>query len=286
MTLTGCSGSTHDSDRDVVVALMTLTRFIGSEKPPPVHPTEIRTSISPSSAVGLNTTGALANYATEAVEPLRGPHAGLDMQRPHVLPVFLQQRHQEVDGEMHILDQLVLHHPHVAHRHRETQHLQGHKHNHQYCLVSFYKDGNPRSFWIHHKPGNLPALLRPGPRRRGICLISASLARNASYFLAETSTISQPYSSGTIVPSNSSVTGVDGHMNHNNWLTWKDRNPTYPSMTLGGGPPSQSWLGYLTEHDTPPYLSRVHLAPTYGSGSTSGGTYLTVPEKRLSFWGS
>nr|CAD7569311.1 unnamed protein product [Timema californicum] len=35
-------------------------------KPPPVHPTEIRTSISPSSAVEINTTGALANYATEA----------------------------------------------------------------------------------------------------------------------------------------------------------------------------------------------------------------------------
>nr|CAD7425788.1 unnamed protein product [Timema monikensis] len=32
---------------------------------PPVHQTEIRTSISPSSAVGLNTTSALANYATE-----------------------------------------------------------------------------------------------------------------------------------------------------------------------------------------------------------------------------
>nr|CAD7202946.1 unnamed protein product [Timema douglasi] len=38
------------------------------EKPPPVHPTEIRTSISPSSAVELNTTSALANYATEAGE--------------------------------------------------------------------------------------------------------------------------------------------------------------------------------------------------------------------------
>nr|CAD7586907.1 unnamed protein product [Timema genevievae] len=38
------------------------------EKPPPVHPTEIRTSISPSSAVKLNTTSALANYATEAVK--------------------------------------------------------------------------------------------------------------------------------------------------------------------------------------------------------------------------
>nr|CAD7572092.1 unnamed protein product [Timema californicum] len=36
------------------------------EKPPPFHLTEIRTSISPSSAVELNTTRALANYATEA----------------------------------------------------------------------------------------------------------------------------------------------------------------------------------------------------------------------------
>nr|CAD7573908.1 unnamed protein product [Timema californicum] len=34
--------------------------------PLPVHPTEIRTSISPSSAVDLNKTCALANYATKA----------------------------------------------------------------------------------------------------------------------------------------------------------------------------------------------------------------------------
>nr|CAD7426018.1 unnamed protein product [Timema monikensis] len=34
--------------------------------PPPVHPTEIRTSISPTSEVELNKTSALANYATEA----------------------------------------------------------------------------------------------------------------------------------------------------------------------------------------------------------------------------
>nr|CAD7259196.1 unnamed protein product [Timema shepardi] len=37
-----------------------------AEKPTPVHPPEIRTSISPSSAVELNTTSTLANYATEA----------------------------------------------------------------------------------------------------------------------------------------------------------------------------------------------------------------------------
>nr|CAD7197343.1 unnamed protein product [Timema douglasi] len=44
-----------------------LTFYIqtSTEKPPPVHPIEIRTSISPSSAVEFNTTSALANYATE-----------------------------------------------------------------------------------------------------------------------------------------------------------------------------------------------------------------------------
>nr|CAD7262047.1 unnamed protein product [Timema shepardi] len=36
------------------------------EKQPPVHPTEIRTSISPSSVVEVNMTSALVNYATEA----------------------------------------------------------------------------------------------------------------------------------------------------------------------------------------------------------------------------
>nr|CAD7605489.1 unnamed protein product [Timema genevievae] len=46
-----------------------------------VHPTEIRTSISPSLAVELNTTSALANYATEfsnleATPPSRDPKRG------------------------------------------------------------------------------------------------------------------------------------------------------------------------------------------------------------------
>nr|CAD7256243.1 unnamed protein product [Timema shepardi] len=41
--------------------------------PPPVHPTEIRTSISPSSAVELNTTSTLASYATEMVKAEDNP---------------------------------------------------------------------------------------------------------------------------------------------------------------------------------------------------------------------
>lgn len=34
--------------------------------------------------------------------------------------------------------------------------------------------------WCDRRPGNLPALFRPGPRRRGICLIRDSDARKAS----------------------------------------------------------------------------------------------------------
>nr|CAD7408273.1 unnamed protein product [Timema poppensis] len=43
-----------------------VENHLGTPPLPPVHPTEIRTSISPSSVVELNTTSALANYATEA----------------------------------------------------------------------------------------------------------------------------------------------------------------------------------------------------------------------------
>nr|CAD7407352.1 unnamed protein product [Timema cristinae] len=44
-------------------------------KPPPVYPTEIQTFICPSSAVELNTTSALANYATELDYAMRGRNA-------------------------------------------------------------------------------------------------------------------------------------------------------------------------------------------------------------------
>nr|CAD7256843.1 unnamed protein product [Timema shepardi] len=57
------------ASRNVRVFLLAgIASSLCGEKPPPVHPTEILTSISPSSAVELNTTRALANYASEAVD--------------------------------------------------------------------------------------------------------------------------------------------------------------------------------------------------------------------------
>nr|CAD7259587.1 unnamed protein product [Timema shepardi] len=68
---TPCSWSIRNSTRDYSLGIRNHVTVSTNEieKPPPVHPTEIRTSISPSSAVELNTTSALANYATEAVHP-------------------------------------------------------------------------------------------------------------------------------------------------------------------------------------------------------------------------
>nr|CAD7434131.1 unnamed protein product [Timema monikensis] len=59
-----------------------------------VHPTEIRTSISPSSAVELNTTSALANYATEAGDhqQLRPTTADFTLARKYYFDISLFER--------------------------------------------------------------------------------------------------------------------------------------------------------------------------------------------------
>nr|CAD7570750.1 unnamed protein product [Timema californicum] len=62
------NGALHSIAFDWEVKVRRLNEL--KEKSPPVHPTEILTSISPSSAVELNTTSALANYATEAARAL------------------------------------------------------------------------------------------------------------------------------------------------------------------------------------------------------------------------
>nr|CAD7424378.1 unnamed protein product [Timema monikensis] len=60
----GAHSNLDTSGRVVVYVRLTFGRY-SREKPPPAHPTEIRTSISLSSAVELNTTSALANHANE-----------------------------------------------------------------------------------------------------------------------------------------------------------------------------------------------------------------------------
>ena len=60
---------------------------------------------------------------SSSVQSLRLPHGALDVKTLDILPVLLQQRHQEVHGQMDVLDQLLLGHVHVTHGDTETQHL-------------------------------------------------------------------------------------------------------------------------------------------------------------------
>nr|CAD7255745.1 unnamed protein product [Timema shepardi] len=72
--LANCQGPGRLHNRDVQRGEWKTIK----EKTLPIHPTEIRTSISPSSAVEqLNTTNALANYATEKVRREKSLSIGL-----------------------------------------------------------------------------------------------------------------------------------------------------------------------------------------------------------------
>lgn len=70
--------------------------------------------------------------AALSVQALGLPHGALDVQGTHVLPVLLQQGHQEVDGQVDVVDEFVLRHLHVTHGHGQTEHLgtaqRGHAH--------------------------------------------------------------------------------------------------------------------------------------------------------------
>ena len=57
------------------------------------------------------------------VQSLGFAHSGLDVEALHVLPVLLQQRHEEVHGQVDVLDELLLTHLHVAHGDAETENL-------------------------------------------------------------------------------------------------------------------------------------------------------------------
>ena len=56
----------------------------------------------------------LSENRDQLEEPLDWAHGGLDVERPHVLPVLLQRGTKDVDSETHVLHQFVLGQSHVA----------------------------------------------------------------------------------------------------------------------------------------------------------------------------
>ena len=59
----------------------------------------------------------------QLVQSLGLAHGGLDVQRLDVLPVLLEQGHEEVDCQVEVLDQLVLAHSHVTNGNGQAEDL-------------------------------------------------------------------------------------------------------------------------------------------------------------------
>ena len=62
-------------------------------------------------------------HSTSSVQSLDRAHGGLDVETLHVLPVLLQQRHEEVHGEVDVLDELLLRHLNVSNSNIQAQNL-------------------------------------------------------------------------------------------------------------------------------------------------------------------
>merc|ERR1711924_319302 len=176
------------------------------------------------------------------VEPVRSTHSGLDVQGPDVLPVLLEQGDQKVDRGRDVDVDLLLGHVDVADGDAQAQDLLS------WNLMLFLTSAtfsSKLSLWVT-KVGNLPALFKPGPNKRGICLMMESEAKKPWYFLA------------------SFFTSFLFFFSFFKASTSMQSRP----MALAS---SQCWA-------SPRRQNFMRGLGKYGS--------LTVPLKRLSFWGS
>lgn len=60
---------------------------------------------------------------TQLIEALGFSHGALDVQSPHVLPVLLQKRHEEVDSQVNVVHKLIFCHLNVSDGNSQTEHL-------------------------------------------------------------------------------------------------------------------------------------------------------------------
>ncbi len=72
----------------------------------------------------VNWSLKVGQSALYLVEALSRAHGALDVERPDVLPMFLEQRNQEVDGQMDVLDELLVAHANVTDGHAQAQDLE------------------------------------------------------------------------------------------------------------------------------------------------------------------
>lgn len=62
-------------------------------------------------------------YFRSLVQTLGWAHGALDVQRANILPVLLEQRHQKVDSQVNVLNQLILIHLDMADGNAQAQDL-------------------------------------------------------------------------------------------------------------------------------------------------------------------
>merc|ERR1740117_542967 len=94
-------------------------------------------------------------------------HSTLDVDNTNVLPLLLQQRNEEIGSQLYVNNVLLLGKSYVS-----NSNVQAHN------LFHLELDGGLDliDLLLHiirwgKKSGKLSALVRPGPKRRGICLI-------------------------------------------------------------------------------------------------------------------
>merc|ERR1712142_1307678 len=63
------------------------------------------------------------NMITSLIQPLHRSHSTLDEERSNILPVLLQQRHQEVDRQEDVLSQLIFGHLNMTNSDSQTEDL-------------------------------------------------------------------------------------------------------------------------------------------------------------------
>lgn len=92
------------------------------------------------SARSLYFTSQNRTLASKLEKTLRSSHGTLDVQRPHVLPVLLQQGYEEVHGQMDVVNELVFVHFDVTDSHVQAQDLKR------------KKNGSKQPYKFHNPP--------------------------------------------------------------------------------------------------------------------------------------
>ena len=136
---------------------------------------------------------SFSSLSSRLVEPLWFAHGRFDVESADVLPVLLEQRNEKVDRQIDVGRELLHAHADIANGHRQADGFLRLEFNRGFDLVHFLHQG----IAVRDGRGKLTGLVQARtcaseidehdrtvvalPRIRGICRMTTSEARNASY---------------------------------------------------------------------------------------------------------